>query len=337
MEKVAADLEDDLAHFGGIQQIRWVASQQRALNALKKNYEATCLHLQNIASLENTDAAKARGLLLRLKSPKFLRFLMFMIDFTEAIGFVSLSFQADDLLVIDVLPLLEIAVTGLVEMKTTPGKCVSSLTKGHKYGNITLSGEVKPELDDLHKNMLDSAIQHIDQRFSGLQKPPLSDFRVLNYTLWPYDVEDLTAFGKENVLRLVKQFAPLLSDEEIEAIPREWQNFKLHVRNLRTSQPKVVYRDLLIGQPKNMIHFLPLVEIMLTISMSTAIVERGFSHMNNIKDSTRTVLGNDTLNNLLEIKINGPSVADFSPEESILHWYDSTTGTRHVNGHRQWK
>ncbi len=109
---------------------------------------------------------------------------------------------------------------------------------------------------------------------------------------------------------------------------------KMHVKHLRTSDPKVVFRDLLVRPPPNMVHFLPLVEIMLTISMSTAIVERGFSHMNNVKDSTRTLFGNANLNNLLEIKIDGPSLADFKPEESILHWLDISIGTRHVNGHR---
>ncbi len=84
-----------------------------------------------------------------------------------------------------------------------------------------------------------------------------------------------------------------------------------------------------------MVHFLPLVEIMLTISMSTAIVERGFSHMNNVKDSTHTLLGNDNLKNLPEIKINGPSLAAFKPEESIVHWLDISIGTGDANGHRQ--
>ena len=71
-----------------------------------------------------------------------------------------------------------------------------------------------------------------------------------------------------------------------------------------------------------------------TISMSTAIVERLFSHMNNIKDSTRTLLGNKNLNNLLEVKVNGPSLEAFKAEESILHWLEICTGTRHVNGHK---
>ena len=120
----------------------------------------------------------------------------------------------------------------------------------------------------------------------------------------------------------------------INAIPKEWLAFKMHVRNLRTSDPKLVFRDLLRLPPNNFIHILPLIEMMLTLSMSTAIVERGFSHMNNIKDSTRTLLGNNNLNNLLEVKINGPSLEDFAPEAAILHWMDKGKGTRHVNGHR---
>ena len=113
----------------------------------------------------------------------------------------------------------------------------------------------------------------------------------------------------------------------------QWMNFKNHLLQLRTSDPKVVYRDLLVLQPKNIIHVLPLIEIMLTHSMSTATVEIGFSHMNIIKGETRTLLGNETLNNLLELKINGPTFEDFSPVESIIYWIDKSKGTRHINGY----
>ena len=75
-------------------------------------------------------------------------------------------------------------------------------------------------------------------------------------------------------------------------------------------------------------------EIMLTHSMITAIVERGLSHMNIIKGKTRKLLGIETLNNLLKLKINGPTFEDFSPVESIIYWIDKSQGTRHINGHR---
>ena len=182
--------------------------------------------------------------------------------------------------------------------------------------------------------MLDSATDHINSRFRVLQMPPLSDFAVLNYIKWPYKKKELAAYGNEEVGRLVHHFAPVLTEKEVDAIPMQWMNFKNHLLPLRTSDPKVVYQDLLVLQPKNIIHVLPLIEIMLTHSMSTAIVERGFSHMNIIKSETRTLLGNETLNNLLELQINGPTFEDFSPVESIIHWIDKSKGTRHINGHR---
>ena len=103
---------------------------------------------------------------------------------------------------------------------------------------------------------------------------------------------------------------------------------------LRTSSPKIVFRDMLLMPPESCKKFMALIEIMMTISMSTAVVERGFSHMNIVKSSTRTLLGNDTLNNLLEIKLNGESIKEFNPDEAIIHWLDTGSKMRHINGHK---
>ncbi|CAL4063127.1 unnamed protein product, partial [Meganyctiphanes norvegica] len=61
-----------------------------------------------------------------------------------------------------------------------------------------------------------------------------------------------------------------------------------------------------------------------------------------VRDETCTLLGNDTLNDLVEIKINGSSVSDFIPEAAILHWFDKGTGNKklgymfhHNNIHKQ--
>ena len=80
-------------------------------------------------------------------------------------------------------------------------------------------------------------------------------------------------------------------------------------------------------------NILPLLEIMLTHSMSTARVERGFSHMNIIKNSGRTLLRNDTLNSCMEIKVNGPTLEEFKADAAVLHWMNN--GQRHLNGHKK--
>ena len=56
----------------------------------------------------------------------------------------------------------------LVEMKTSPGSSVSSLSPRNMYSGITLSGEAQPMLEQLHIDLLDCGIEYIDhQAFSA--------------------------------------------------------------------------------------------------------------------------------------------------------------------------
>ena len=51
-------------------------------------------------------------------------------------GGVSKPFQANDLIVIDVLPIIETAVLRLEEMKTRPGDYMSSIVHGYGYEGV---------------------------------------------------------------------------------------------------------------------------------------------------------------------------------------------------------
>ena len=264
-----------LSKFGRLHKCRWVASQLQALNPHHQNFKATCQHFQAIIQEDpgSKDAAKASGLLLKLRSPKFVTFFLFMRDFIQVITTLSKLFQDNKLLIVDVLPQVEVTMLKLVEMQSNPGISITSLTKGKVYNDVDLSGEVAPELKKLHTDLATAAVNFMDARFKPLQRPPYSDFRIFNFIQWPYDQVHLYSYGIEEVQRLVNHFAPLLTEEEVEGALNEWLNFKLHVRHLRQEELRVVYRDLLIQPPVTMKNFLPLIEIMLTLSMSTAQVE----------------------------------------------------------------
>ena len=332
LEDIADKLKVKFNKFGSLHQCRWVASQLRALNVLRQNYRATCEHCQTIIEEGSKDAAKASGILTRLRSPKFVTFFLFMIDFIQVITTLSKLFQEENVLIVDVLPQLEVAMLQLVEMQSSPGISISSLTKGKVFNEVDLSGEVEPELQKLHTELVTAAIDFMDARFKPLQTPPYSDFKVFNFMQWPYDKVELVSYGMVEVNRLIQHFTPVLTEEEIESALHEWLAFKIHVSNLRHTQLRIVYRDLM-NPPVSMKHFLPLLEIMLTLSMSTAQVERGFSHMNIIKRADQSNLANDSLNNCMEIKINGPAdIKDFTANAAIDHWFNSG-GPRHLDGH----
>ena len=56
--------------------------------------------------------------------------------------------------------------------------------------------------------------------------------------------------------------------------------------------------------------------------------------MNLVKDNFRTTLSNTNLSNLLHININGPSLENFDPANSINKWYFGS-GQKYIRGYKR--
>ena len=154
-----------------------------------------------------------------------------MNDFTEVIGRMSEVFQANDMVVMDVIPLVGEVMWSLSAMQLSPGSSVSSLTRGDMYKGVHLSGEVKLELSTQQISFVDSAIKHMDERFYALQKPPFSDFEVFNFNIWPCKKEQAAKFsvyGRDQFGRLIEQFATVLSENEVAEATKQWMAFELY-------------------------------------------------------------------------------------------------------------
>ncbi|KAK0142299.1 Zinc finger protein 862 [Merluccius polli] len=74
---------------------------------------------------------------------------------------------------------------------------------------------------------------------------------------------------------------------------------------------------------KNILHF---VHIMLVLPVSSAVCERGFSSQKRIKPDVRASLHTDTVEDLIWISVEGPSLEDFDARESVANWF--TQGQR---------
>lgn len=68
---------------------------------------------------------------------------------------------------------------------------------------------------------------------------------------------------------------------------------------------------------------LMLVELLFTMPISNAKVERLFSLMNRIKTDCRATLSESTLNNLITIHMEGPEFQDYNPTPAIQAWLSS--------------
>jgi hypothetical protein len=76
-----------------------------------------------------------------------------------------------------------------------------------------------------------------------------------------------------------------------------------------------------------------LLEIVAVLQASTSSCERGFSQMYVIKGKLRSSMNPSTLNDLLMIHMNGPSLQDFIPDKLVNKWYFATK-KGHNGGHK---
>ena len=95
---------------------------------------------------------------------------------------------------------------------------------------------------------------------------------------------------------------------------------------------KEVY-DVLLSARKQYPVMAQIIQLTAMLPMSTAECERGFSAMNIVKTKLRNRLETLTLDDLLFIKCNGPSLDDFNCIPAIQSWEEGTPGTRHLKGH----
>ena len=68
-----------------------------------------------------------------------------------------------------------------------------------------------------------------------------------------------------------------------------------------------------------------LIDYFLTLSVSSAEAEHGFSILNSLKPSKRAVLTNRHLQRQMLANIDGPDIESFEPHESIDYWYKRST------------
>lgn len=347
LHDIAVALDQELKHYGGVQQVRWIASQNRALKALLDNYAITMIHLQDIATGKDDSASKARGYLNEMKTERFITLLHFLIDWTNLLTELSVLFQQKKCTVSEISRRVSELKDKFTAMKTRRGKVLRKFLKESadgQFGEINMTHRhnvTQPQIFNMLDELLSASEIFLEERFvKHLREEPLSLFIVFDFHQWPNKEEnpdDFNNFGNEEIDKLVELYGPVLTDEERQSAADEWLDLKNYI--LRNPNPKrslvTAYESILVDKDaEHLAHILPLVTIMLTISPTTAECERGFSQLNQVKTQLRTSLNQETLSALLRIRIDGPDVSDFNPTSSIIKWMETGSGSRHLQGHK---
>ncbi|XP_052241384.1 zinc finger protein 862-like [Dreissena polymorpha] len=348
LQAFADILESELLHYGDVKTVRWVASKARALRAIQQNLFATIGHLEHAASANKTEeSGKAKKLLHEMKSARFVKYLHLMMDYLEIITATSKKFQQNKLLIMEVPDIIKSTTDELTLMIEEPGHQTSTFYDHYdpETGDFTdhgdhvmkLSGQrlTTYEEDNDKTTLLKQTVKYLEVRFMDFNEKPLKCFDAFNLNKWPTNDTEFVKHGRDDIKELTQHYIDILTDTEHSSMLREWTIMKNLLRKKKTGiNCHDLYCELLQTQPADIQNILTLVNIMVSISPSSAECERQFSAMKLIKSCRRSHMHQDTLEALMRVHADGPPLQEYKAEGAIHHWMDCGPGTRHLAGHK---
>ena len=341
VNEIANILDEDNVYYSGLQTTRWLASRHRAICALEKHFPTTVMHLQHKAGFYDEQGQRAKGILKNLMSEKFVKYLYFMMDVTKILSTLSKTFQNDDLCITDVVTSLETTLTLLEELRLEKGPQYKKFIENYsqkaailKCGKnntqeVQLTGK-GTSLDSQFDSFLTDVKSYLDTRFGNLQEEPLSYFRVFDPREMPQERSRLASHGNNEVKLLVEHFETYFTDEEKMSIIAQWPAMRTRLARQKSMSPNDAFSNLLASTPDDVKDCLTLLNLMLTLSPSTAKCERGFSTMNHVKSYLRTTLTQDTLSDLMRMRSSDCTLKDYNAKPAISNWFSVAKKKRHI-------
>ncbi len=230
-------------------------------------------------------------------------------------------------------------------------QAASSDYVGISFQNIQLKGCVlqgfSEELNHLIDETVDITVKELERRFEIMRDNTqhkntqgtdiIRCFSIFCHDSWP---DDIYTFGVNEIDTLLKWYQDILLKNgcDISAVQAEWRLLKTLVKGQFSDKSYCsLWEVLLTKEPyctdfQNVLH---LVEIMLVLPISAAQCERGFSAQNRIKSKVRNSLHVSTLEDLIRISTEGPSLEQFDPEPCVKLWLSAKKKRRRPN-YTQW-
>ena len=323
---------------------RWIPHHERAVKVVKHNWPCLLAHLDSVSQhgQSNDAKAKATGFLRLLRSFQFVHFFHFFLDICTILARMSLTFQANDTSIENVSTSLTATVSAVRALSDRPGSneavFLEEVGDGTVYKGHDLQGDKDAAMERVRHNkqaVVNATAAHLQRRFSSFSEDPIfRSMSVFDFKNWPMGLEPLQNYGNGQLRALVTHFEELLERNNCntDAVPLEWNELKLYVARLVGAEPAVSYLDLwqrVIRQNEERFQNIALlVKIVLLIPVHTSEVERGFSLMNRVKQDWRARLTSPTLNELMRVRLLGPSCEEFDPMRAIRLWWQAGRRSR---------
>lgn len=333
-------MEMKILRHKGLHGIRWLRSKNRAAVAVINNMPCLIIHLENIAS-SNTDtklSSRAKGYLKTLKSERFVKFLLLFQDITTILSRLSELFQRRFLTAAKIKCSLNATNEKLKRMLAENGPaleayekemCINNNEISYRDMNLNRNVYQLSLFEEDRRALLQNLLDALEERFNELK----SDSVLGNIDIFdPLNIgegAEEESYGEEELKTLVENLPQNLSIDS-NAVMNEYIDYKIWSRSKQKLSCETVWQRFLAESTNSneYTNLCKLLNFILILPFSTAECERGFSQLNLIKNDVRNRLSTDTVNDLLMIKLYGPSLTDFSPDEAIKLWWNDVSEGR---------
>lgn len=336
---------------------RWITYKRRALQRVVDRYGAYLSHLATLiedTSIKSTDRQRLKGYLLKWREARMIIGSALYTDAIKPASLLSLTLQDDDINRVQGIKhilkshssLKKLTSQNPVEWPVT--KVVLSRLKDENGGKVYQGSELHHFRDTTTKTCADQALANLksldDQMRARLQWSDVDLMRSILLFLDTQSWQDSEGSSTDDD-RLCEIKSALLSITNIFRAPLEAKGADLtsildeiedivdyartYLRIGSDSYSKVWYQLYCSPDSTKWPNIMLVSELLLSLPFSTAKVERFFSTLKMIKNERRTNLSCSTLNDLLEVKTEGPTLSNFSADAAVnLWWSDCSTGRR---------
>ena len=208
-------------------------------------------------------------------------------------------------------------------MKTNPGPAIRStdsvIRNLQEEHHLLISGVTEQNKTKFKEHICDAycdtLVQHLEKRFPDL--PLVRSLQLFDPQLIP-STEAVELYGNDFVTELSQYY-----HVDTCMAQQEWESVCLLLQTQEFKDKSATHILTTLSSNETLLALYPILsrfaQVALTLSVSNADVERGFSCMNRVKTELRNRLTVSSLDNLLRISTEGPD-KDFDFGAAVAKW-----------------
>lgn len=159
-------------------------------------------------------------------------------------------------------------------------------------------------------------------------KKSCNHFLIFDPTTWPLEMKDFHSFGNTTLSGILEKYEASMSVDRDSTLS-EWMRLKQAGKRLAASSVHDLVNVAKTSNPGSYSNIHKVLLLSLTLPLSSAACERGFSHLNIIKNKYRSCLSDSRLSSLMHIQLSKLTTETFDPKPAVDLWMQ--TANRRLN------